>query len=227
MVSIVLVGPETPGNIGAVARSMKNFDLKELVLVAPKCDHLSKESLERASHAKDILKKAKIMNFKDLDRFDYKIATTAILGTDYNIPRSPLSPEELGKLIAKKSRTALLIGRESHGLTNKEIGSCDFVVTIPSSKKYPTINVSHAAAILFYELFKSSGKETTTSHFKPASGKDKETILKSFDKLFDKIEFATPDKKQTQKKVWKRIIGKSFLTKREAFAVLGLLRKLR
>lgn len=219
MLTVVLVGPENAGNVGAVARSMKNFGLKSLVLVDPKCDHLSKEALDRASHAKDILKKAKVLD--DLKGFDTKIATTAVLGTDYNITRSPLLP---GQLAGLRGKTALLFGRESHGLSNEEISRCDFVVTIPASKRYPTMNISHAAAILFYEIFKS---EKPTSHFQPASAKDKEVILKRFDDILDSMKFSTAGKKKTQRKVWKRIIGKSFLTKREAFAVLGFLRKLK
>src|SRR3989338_2323471 len=98
MISIVLVNPITPGNIGAVARVMKNFDFKELILVKPKCDHLSKDAMDRASHAKDILKKAKKMQFSEvIENFDYIIGTTSKIGTDYNIPRCPITPEEFAE----------------------------------------------------------------------------------------------------------------------------------
>ena len=63
MISTILIEPETPGNIGAIARSMKNFDLKNLILINPKCGHLDKEALDRATHAKEILKNAIIKCF--------------------------------------------------------------------------------------------------------------------------------------------------------------------
>src|SRR3990167_5273384 len=78
MISVVLVEPETAGNIGAVARLMKNFDFRDLVLIHPQCDHLSAEALDRATHAKDILRRAQVeKDISCLEAFDYVIATTA------------------------------------------------------------------------------------------------------------------------------------------------------
>ena len=230
MISVILVEPETPGNIGAIARVMKNFEFNDLVLINPKCKHLSKEALDRATHAKSILKKAKVRKINHIKTFDYLIATTAKLGTDYNIPRSPITPEQLADKLSKlspKLEIGLLIGREGAGLSNKEISKCDFIVTIPSSKKYPTLNVSHAASIILYEIFKKLGKKKSNSHIIPATKKEKEVIMDYFNKVLNNVKFSTKEKKQTQKTVWKRIFGKAFLTKREAFAVIGFLRKLR
>lgn len=223
MESIVLIEPEHSGNVGAIARVMANFSLDKLVLVNPKCEHLNDDALGRAKHARNILKKARICDFSFLDEFDYIIGTSAIIGTDYNIPRCPITPEELAlKLKKRKGNFALLFGREGSGLSNDEIKKCDFIVKIPSSKEYGTLNISHAAAIIFYALFKEKGFPDIPS----VSKKEKEIILKKIDKILDKMEFTTPQKKVTQKRSWKRIIGKAMLTKREAFVVLGFLRKL-
>ncbi len=226
---VVLIEPETPGNIGAIARVMKNFDFDDLVLINPQCDHLSKESLDRATHAKPIVESAKVRKTEYLKEFDYLVATSAKLGTDYNISRSPLTPEELSEKlssISQKLKIGILIGRESSGMTNDEIAMCDFIVTIPSSKKYPTMNVSHAASILLYEIFKKLGKKKSNAHILPATSKEKEIIMQYFNKVLDTLEFSTKEKKETQKTVWKRLFGKAFLTKREAFAVIGFLKKL-
>jgi len=228
MISIVCIETETSGNIGAIARVMKNFDLNKLVLINPKCDHLSKEAMDRATHAKEILRKAKVeKDFSVLSKFDYVIATTAKLGTDYNIPRVPISPSDLGENINFKKKVALVIGREGNGLTNDEILKCDFVVTIPSSKKYATLNISHACAILFYELFRASGKTTVSEHIPTASKRDKDQIMKILEQVLDKMQFATVEKKETQRRIWKRLVGKSFLSKREAMALMGFLKKIK
>ena len=227
MISIVLMEPKVSGNVGAIARVMKNFGFSNLVLVNPKCNHLSQEARNRAKHANDILEKAKVR--KKLGKFDYLIATTAILGTDYNIPRSPITPEQLSEKLSKVSErlnVGILIGREGPGLYNEEILKCDFIVTIPTSKNYPTLNISHAVGILLYELHKKLGKKKVNDHIIFASEKEKEIILKKINNILNKLEFATKEKKETQRRIWKRIIGKSFLTKREAFALLGFLRKL-
>jgi len=88
------------------------------------------------------------------------------------------------------------------------------------------MNISHAVSIILYELFQKSKKPKINDHIIFASNKEKEVINKMFNKILNKLEFSTKEKKDTQKKVWKRIIGKSFLTKREAYALIGLLRKL-
>lgn len=223
MINVILVEPEKEGNIGAIARIMKNFDCENMFLINPKCSHLGKEALDRAKHAKEILVNAKIISFKDLEKFDYKIATTSQLGSDYNISRSPIKPAELLKII-KPGNIALIFGREGIGMTNEEISKTDFVVTIPTSKKYPTMNLSHSVAIILYELFKE--KENITSHIRPIGKKELEQIERMFNNLLDNIKFTTPEKKETQKKVWKKTFSKSFLSKREAYAVMGLLKKL-
>jgi len=227
MISIILIEPETSGNIGYVSRAMKNFGFKELILINPKCNHLDLNAMSRATHARDLLKKAKVEDFSYLKNFDYLIATTAIIGTDYNIPRSPISVEELAKKVSKiKNKIGLMIGREGSGLNNKEINMADFIVTIPASKSYPTLSISHSVAIMLYELFKYMNKERQNQHIIFASKKEKEIIMKIINKHLDKMEFQTRGKKDTQKKIWKRILGKSFLTKREAFALMGFFKKL-
>ncbi|MFC1705057.1 TrmH family RNA methyltransferase, partial [Nanoarchaeota archaeon] len=161
---------------------------------------------------------------------DYLIATTAKLGTDYNIPRSPITPEQLSDKLSKinkKLKIGLLIGREGTGLNNKEISMCDFIVTIPSSRKYPTLNISHATSVILYEIFKKQSKGKSNEHIIFASKKEKQVMMDYFRKVLNTIKFSTKEKKETQKKVWKRIFGKSFLTKREAFAVIGFLKKLK
>jgi len=226
MIYVVLIEPKTSGNIGAVARAMMNFGLKNLVIVNPKCDHLSMEAIKRAKHAKPILKKSKIVEKSHLRKFDYIIGTTSKLGRDYNIPRSPLVPEELAeKLKSKKGKIAILFGREDSGLTDKEILGCDFVVNIPSSK-YSALNISHAASIIFYELFKKQGEKQLAKNIPIATKKEKKIILRLLNKKLEQMPFETAQKRETQKRLWKRILGKSMLTKREAFALLGFLRKL-
>lgn len=226
MISIILVEPSLSGNLGAICRAMKNFGLKELILINPKCSKDSKTAHNRAKHAQDILNNCKIKDWNYLKKFDYLIGTTAKLGTDYNISRSPLTPSQLSSVIPDNKRVGIVFGRESSGLTNSEIAKCDFIVTIPTSPKYPAMNLSHSVAIVLYELFKNSKDRKVGDQINTASRKDKEQILKMVDGVLDKINFATKEKKETQRLVWKRIVNKAFLTRREAFAIMGFFRKL-
>ncbi len=232
MISIILMEPMTAGNVGAIARSMSNFDFVDLIVINPRCDILSKEAQDRAKHAKDILKKAKIADKKVLDEFDYLIGTTARFGTDYNILRSPLTPKELAQkldeisAVSSKEKIGILFGREGDGLYNDEIAKCDFTVTIPVSKKYSSMNLSHAATIIFYAL--SEDKERIIkSRFRPINSKDKEILEHNINEVLDGMSFPTAEKKETQVKLWKRLIGKSMLTKREAQSLFGFLKKIK
>jgi len=225
---IILVKTAKSGNLGAVARVMSNFGFKDLILVSPKCKKQSQEARNRAKHAQDILKKAKVV--KSIPKMHTLVATTSQLGTDYNIPRCPVSPEQLKGMIALKpalwDKIGLVFGPEGEGLSNKELAKCDFVCTIPSDKKQPVLNLSHSVAVVLYELSKAKITDVkVSSHIIPASELDKKQILKLLNKALNKMNISTASKRRTQRVVWKRIISKSFLTKREAFALMGFLRK--
>ena len=230
MISVILIEPENAGNLGAIARAMANFGFKELVLINSKCDRLSKEAMDRAVHAKDLLNNAKMADIGILSEFDYLVATTAKLGTDYNIPRSPVTPRQLAEALAEissDSKIGIVIGRESSGMTNDEIKMCDFVCTIPSHEKYPTMNISHALNIILYEIFAESGEGKIGKQIIPAGKKEKDAFFKELHGLLDNMDFSTEEKRDTQKIVWQKLIGKSFLTKRELFSLFGFVRKIK
>ncbi len=234
MLSIILIETEHAQNLGAVCRAIANFGFDKLVLINPKCSKDDIDALMRAKHeALPILKSARICDFSVLDEFDYLIGTTARNGSPFNLQRSPLTPEEMavhieeeGLLKDSKINVGLLIGREGHGLFNEELKKCDYVVTIPTHHKYVTMNVSHAVAVLLYELYKKKGTKKIQDRFLKASLKEKEIILKNLDIVLAKTDFGTEGRKETQRFVWKRMIGKAVLTKREAFALIGFLKKM-
>lgn len=227
LISVVLVEPENPGNVGAVARVMANFSASNLILMNPKCSKDDIEGLVRSRHAYKILQNAKVVKNLSEIKADYLVGTTSLMGTDYNIQRSPLPPEVFAKKLKGFSRKiALIFGREGDGLTNNEIAQCDFVVTIPTSLGYRAMNLSHAVAIVLYEIFKTTAEKKTGGHITFASEVDKKVLLDVIGKVLDKLEFATKEKKQTQKIVWKKTVGKAMLTRREIFAMIGFFKKL-
>lgn len=57
---VVFVEPESPGNIGFLARTMKNFGIYNLILVNP-CE-LKKEAYYQAMHARELVENAEIHN---------------------------------------------------------------------------------------------------------------------------------------------------------------------
>ncbi len=228
MISVVLIEPEKEENVGRVARVMKNFGFRHLLLIEPKCNHVGNKALALASHADDLLHGATVAGKDALLAFDYLVGTTAKLGKDSNIARVPLLPREAAKTITnKKLNVGLLFGRESCGLTNEELMQCDILITIPTAKNYSTMNLSQAVGIVLYEIFAASGKEHVASHINPAKKKDKDVLLSQINRILDSMEFPTNEKKETQRRVWKRVVGKAFLTKKEFMVMMGFFKKIR
>ena len=247
-ITVILIEPENAGNTGAICRAMKNFDFERLILVAPTFQTSSQDLKNRAKWANDLVDKIELIpkyNAQVLKRlrkkFDYMIATTARIGRDYNILRSPITPEQLAERLSelniknnkkgrRKNKTdisiAIVMGREGSGLNNEEIALMDFSVTIPTSKKYGTMNVSHATTIILYEIFKKISEENIISHINPISKAEKDQLLKILEDAMNNMYFINEDKKDTQRTVWKKMINKSFLSKREAYALMGFLKKI-
>lgn len=222
MISVVLVEPETAGNVGAVARLMHNFGVSRLVLVRPRCDHLSKEALDRAKHARHLLEGAVVHSSDGFPDFDYKIATTSQLGKDYHILRSPIKSSQLGELLKdKEGSIGLIFGPEGPGLSNEQIKECDFVVTIPSSHENPVLNLSHAVGILLYEVFRHE-EEYVGSHIRPIRQEQKERLEVMLEEVLQELDMED-FQRETQRRLWKHIIGRSFLSSREAVALMGFL----
>ncbi len=226
MVSIILIKPETAGNVGAIARAMSNFGFSELVLVEPQCDHLSKEAQDRAKHAKEILQKTKLMIWKDVRKtYSTLVATTGVLGSDYNLPRSPITPRQLAEIMPSHKKVGLVFGPEGPGLSNEQIKDCDFSVTIPTTDNYPSLNLSHAVTILLYELAYAHQAKKLDEHFPLATPRMHDVLLDVLETVITKTPFPKPGMPETQRRLWKRMFGKSFLTRREAQALIGFLRK--
>jgi len=150
-ISIILVKPEKLRNIGQVARSMKNFGFTDLRIISPPAGNM-REAYENAVDAKDILDNRMVFkNIRDAIK-DLNIA----IGTTSRETEKPLSPWELSDFIISNpnQRYGILFGTEFRGLSNEEISLCHKVVSIPTSEEYPSMNLSHAVAIVCYELKK-------------------------------------------------------------------------
>ncbi len=224
---IVFVECETPGNVGFLARTMANFGLKNLVLINP--TKLTNEAYYQATHGKYIVENAKIYQsldeFYQSQRIDFKVASTGMAGGSYNLSRIPIRPEELGKSMNVSNKIAILFGREGDGLTNKEISDCDICVSIPTDPTYPIMNISHAAAIIFYELFKNK-HDYAVEGLSESSNLEKDYLQKDMNDLIDSLDIPE-HKKKNAKKTFNNIISRAFITGREAFTLKGILRRLK
>jgi TrmH family RNA methyltransferase len=215
--------------VGAVARAMANFGFLRLILVNPKCT-LDDEAKKRAKHANFILdKSSKLKSFEEVKKkFDVVIGTSGVSCSDYNVPRSPVLCRNFPqKLKGVSGKIALVFGSENGGLSVEQIKKCDFLVTIPTDKKYEIMNLSHAVSILLYELSRDAYSEELEKDHILASTREKSELLKVVDSLIEQEHFRTDNERITQELVWRRFVGKAMLTRREAFSIIGFLKKLK
>ena len=226
---VVLVQPETPGNVGFVARSMANFGVPTLRIVGP--DPRQDEQARMFSvHALDILESAEV--FPDLssalEGTDVAWAGTARAGGNLSVTRAVVPLKELPDPTSLAGRVALVFGRESAGLTNEEIDLCDIAFSIPTSIRYPSINLSHAVAITLYDLFMRHAlrKERTPSSGRPATREEREQACKFVDELTDYLHIPE-HRKPIVKRVFRNLLGRAYVTGREAFTLTGFVRVLR
>jgi tRNA (cytidine32/uridine32-2'-O)-methyltransferase len=154
-IRIVLVETTHPGNIGAVARAMKNMGLGDLALVNPKV-FPSEEATARASGADDVLAKARVCASVEEAIADRTlvIGASARLRT---IPWPQLDPRECASLAAgSAAKAAILFGREHSGLTNEELERCHYLLHIPCDPAFSSLNIAAAVQVVAYELFRAA-----------------------------------------------------------------------
>lgn len=225
--SVILIEPKHQRNVGFIARVMKNFGLEKLYFAGKfKPD---KEAFSCAAHAKEVLKNAK--RFKSLKeagkKFDFLVGTTSVKASRESSVRTPLTPGDFARKMKEvKGEIAIVFGREDIGMHNEELELCDLVVTIPANKKYPVLNISHAAGIVFYELFRESEKKSERSErAKRAARRDeKEALLKRLSILLETIKYPK-FKKEVALRIFKRVAARSGISGREAHTLAGIFKE--
>lgn len=152
-IRIVLVETTHPGNIGGVARAMKNMGLSDLALVKPHYFPDSQASA-RASGADDILDRAGLYE----DIASAVAGCHVVMGASARL-RSIRWPEfcprsAASHIVAQDDyvRTAILFGREHSGLTNEELERCHYLLHIPSDPDFSSLNLAAAVQVVAYEL---------------------------------------------------------------------------
>ena len=227
MIYVVFVEPESPGNIGFLARTMKNFGLTNLVLINP-CK-MENESYYKAMHARDVVSNSEtycsLKEFLKSKEIDSAIGTTGNAGGSYNVARIAVSPEQLADTINYNGNMALIFGREGNGLSNEEISLCDVIVSIPTHDYYPILNITHAAAIIFYEMFKRE-KSYPVDRIESASAAEKESLINCIDEIILKLGYPR-HKSKNASLVFRKIIGRAFISEREAHTLKGTFRRIK
>ncbi len=232
-VRVVLVETSHPGNIGAVARAMKNMGLAELVLVAPRVFPHA-EATARASGADDLLARARVA-----DSLDAAIADCAlVVGTSARrrtIPWPLMPPRACARRMqaeaARGTKVALVMGREKSGLTNAELERCHVHVHIPANPDYPSLNLAAAVQVLTYELRMAAleaesalpAGEMLVRDQPLATAAELEGLYAHFEQALAALDFYDPDNPRQLMRRLRRLFNRTGLDRMEVNILRGIL----
>ena len=191
-IRIVLVETSHPGNIGAVARAMKNMGLQQLVLVSPR-QFPHPEAAARASGADDVLARARVVaSLPEALAGCGLVAATTSRGRDqyFRVTDVRDAAERLLSA-AKRGPVAVLFGAERAGLTNEQLEAAHLLVRIPASEAYASLNLAMAVQIVAYELFRAGGVSVEPA---PAAGPladpaELERLYEHFAQVLEEVDF--------------------------------------
>ena len=222
----ILVRPQMGENIGSVARAIKNFNIKHLRMVNPRCNWPNQKALATSVGAKDVIKSTKIYDSveKAIGDLDLIFASSSRIR---KINKKTISISNLKTKIKKKSKIGILFGPEASGLSNDEINCADYLVKIPSNKKFSSLNLSHSAIIFCFELFKffSHKKLEYKTGYKSLVAKKSEVnkFLNFIIKGLDKKGFLQPNhKRQSMIRNINNIFHRLNLSEQEIRILLGI-----
>jgi TrmH family RNA methyltransferase len=192
-IRIVLVDPNHPGNIGAVARAMKNMGLSELHLVRPKF-FPDADATARASGADDVLQAARVHE----DFADAVADCGLVVGTSArqrHLPFQLVEPRECSERIVQAGRSgsaAIVFGSERIGLTNVELARCNLLATIPTDPGYSSLNLAMAVQVFAYELWLAGRPEApqiAPLDVPLASAAEMARLYEHFEQVLEYIDF--------------------------------------
>lgn len=227
---VVVVDSETSGNIGTIARAMKNFGVTDLKLVDPPDISRGSEAYGFAAHARDdVLANAQEVTLTEILDNYHTVGCTAVTGEDSRrAVRFPFkTPRELAESLERvETETALLFGREGNGLSNDELAQVDEVCAIPADEEYPTLNLGQAATIVLYELRNLTVSEFQTPDIvrERADQRDIELFHEYFAELLDASGFEDHRRDRARTLV-RRVIGRTHPTDHEITILMGVLRQ--
>jgi len=231
---IVLVNTTHPGNIGAVARAMKNMGLSDLCLVAPKF-FPHPDAFARSSGAADVLESANVVETLEQALEDcHLVVGTSARGR--HIPWPLMSPRQMASVattLQPQSRLAVVFGREDRGLTNEELQLCHHHVHIPTNESFSSLNIAAAVQVITYELrmamldlHKAEIPQWGVAwDIDLAESRELELLFDHLEKTLVDIDFLDPDNPRQLMNRLRRMILRAVPDKVEVNVLRGILTK--
>ncbi len=230
---IILVRPLFSGNLGSVARAMKNMGLKDLKLVRPKAVATDLEARKMAAHAKDVLQRAKVYESlpQALKGYDLVVGTSRRRGKERSNWTTPRTFAEAASRLPPRHKVAILFGPEDSGLENEEVQLCQKIITIPSHPSFASLNLAQAVMVVAYELFLASEKSSRgipgKAEKKPAKLESVEAMYEDLGLLLREIGFLNKQNPKHLMRLLRHLFNRARPTDKEVRIFRGICRQVR
>lgn len=225
-ITVVLVEPQGPLNIGSVCRAMMNFGFSDLRLVNPRTDHLCDEARRMAVKAGGLLEGGKLFASLEeaLQDCHLALATTRRFG---KYREDFLHPDQAAGYLSpwtEKGRVALVFGREDKGLTTDELDLCQRLITIPTNDQLPSMNLAQSVVLCLYEISKAQAASQLKSggRKKLATNRVLESMYGHMRSTLCDIGFLDEQNPDHILRSLRRIFGRAGLNDREVRILRGL-----
>ena len=196
----ILVKPQLGENIGACARSMKNFGFEKLNIVSPKFVFPNHKTKVTSVGAFNVIKKTKVFDKVEnaVEEFDVIISLSA---RRRDINKKHISINDFKNILKKRKslKFGFMFGPESSGLSNQDISVSNYILQIPTSQKFKSLNLSHSVTIICYEIFKFQNQRIFLKKGKQISISSKKkvtSLVNHLIRLLENKEFFLPKQKK-------------------------------
>ena len=195
-VQIVLVETSHPGNIGSVARAMKNMGLADLSLINPK-NFPHQEATALAGNATDVLDNAKIFtSIQEAVKNSKVIYATSARDRTIEWPTltAKEAAQETQELVTNEIQVSILFGREDRGLTNEELQLANKHLIIPAHPDYPVLNIAMSTQVICYELYQAAQNNSVESwqDFPEYTSEELNNLIEHFNETVEALELVDP-----------------------------------
>ncbi|HZR82074.1 MAG TPA: RNA methyltransferase [Candidatus Binatia bacterium] len=239
-IRVVLVRPRRGGNVGSVARAMKNMGLADLVLVAPRTP-VGASAERMAAHAGDVLQRRRVVRDLPAAVRDCHLVVGTV-GRTTTGPAEPIAARSAGSAIAiaaRRGRVALVFGPEDHGLSNAELDLCQMLVRIPTAEAYGSLNLAQAVLVCAYEIHLAARSRAVDprddgrghgasgeSDRRPATSGEREALVAHLADALDRIGFLSRQNPAHILRDVRSLLARASLTARDVRIWRGIARQM-
>jgi tRNA/rRNA methyltransferase len=226
--AVVLVRPRNPLNIGAAARAMSNFGLRNLRLVNPYA--VAFREARSAVGASSLLK-----NAQEFDSVPEAVAdcslvvgTTAVRNRALQHPVRRLNDESASAIrtALRSGRAALLFGSEKIGLTNEDFTHCHWLLTIPTHEQHISMNLGQAVAVCLFGLSRNVVDEAIPEQTDPAASGEIEKITQGLYEALKISGYVKPGNDKVSETKVRRLMLRFHMQAMDAKVLLGMVRQI-